>query len=102
MNRPWRLWTILAGGHLGVGALSAVLRVDRLSALVAGTIYLPLWPLDRLGFPVFQRNHWMIPPPTVLGWAIVIALWALFYWTLSRFLVRFLRRRPPAPAARPG
>lgn len=62
MSKTLKIWSILSTAHLGVAALSMVLGIDRLSAIVAGTIYLPLWPVSKLGLPVFQRNQWMLPP----------------------------------------
>jgi hypothetical protein len=93
MSKTLRIWSLLAALHFGVGALSTVLGNDRLSAIIAGTIYLPLWPVSQLGLPVFERNQWIIPPPNVLGWVFVVAFWALLYWAISLFLGRIFQQR---------
>lgn len=93
MRRTLKLWTFFSASHLGLAAVSTILGLDRLSALMAGTVYLPLWPFHRCGLPVFQRNQWMIPPPNALGWACVLGFWALLYWALAVALNRFMNRR---------
>jgi len=92
MAKPLQLWSLLSGLHLGMALLSRVLGNDRLSALVAGTIYLPLWPLSQVGLPVFQRNPWLIPPPSALGWAFVGAFWSLVYLAIAQVIHRMLSR----------
>ncbi|MDK9706990.1 MAG: hypothetical protein OEL83_08060 [Desulforhopalus sp.] len=93
MSKTIQIWSLLSAIHLGVAALSTILGIDRLSAIIAGTIYLPLWPVDILGLPVFQGNQWMIPPPNALGWILVFVFWALLYWIIAVFLVRIFRMR---------
>ena len=92
MPKALQIWSLLSATHLGVAALSTVLGIDRLTAIVAGTIYLPLWPVDKLGIPVFQRNYW-IAPPNALGWIFVLAFWALLYWAIAVLLIRIFQRR---------
>jgi len=92
MSKTLKIWSILSTAHLGVAALSMVLGIDRLSAIVAGTIYLPLWPVSKLGLPVFQRNQWMLPPPNLLGWALVVCFWASVYWAIATLLGRILKK----------
>ena len=96
MPKILKIWSLLSAIHLGVGALSTVLGIDKLSAIVAGTIYLPLWPVDKLGLPVFQRNQWMIPPPNVLGWIFVFIFWAILYWAIAGLLSHILQKRSRA------
>jgi hypothetical protein len=96
MSKTLLIWSVLSAIHLGLAVLSTVLGIDRLSAIVAGTIYLPLWPVSKLGLPVFQRNQWMIPPPNALGWIFVFACWALLYWAIAVLLSRILHRRSHA------
>ena len=96
MPKALQIWSLLCVIHLGVAALSIVLGIDRLSAIVAGTIYLPLWPVDKLGIPVFQRNQWMFPPPNALGWMFVLAFWALLYWAIAVLLNRIFQKRSRA------
>jgi hypothetical protein len=96
MSKTLRIWSLLTAIHLGAGVLSPFLGVDRLSAIIAGTIYLPLWPVSKLGLPVFERNQWMIPPPNVFGWVFVFAFWALLYWAISKLLGRIFQKRSRA------
>ena len=96
MPKALQIWSLLSVIHVGVAALSTVLGIDRLSAIVAGTIYVPLWPVDKLGIPVFERNQWMIPPPNALGWIFVLAFWALVYWAIAVLLSRIFQRRSRA------
>lgn len=86
-----KIWSALSLTHLCIWGLSTVLGSDRLSAFVAGTIYLPLWPADKLGLPVFELNQWMIPPPNALGWVFLIIFWALIYLGLSSLITRILQ-----------
>jgi|GEM_PF-2315278 len=96
MLKPIRIWAYLSSTHLGLGFLSTVLGFDRLSAFIAGTIYLPLLPFDKIGLPVFQRNIWMIPPPNLLGWVLIVVFWASVYWALARLVSRMMSRRSGA------
>jgi hypothetical protein len=93
MPTTFRIWSLLFAAHVGLAAFSAVLGIDRLSAIIAGTIYLPLWPVSKLGLPVFQGNQWMIPPPNALGWLFIILFWAFLYWAVAALLSRILQRR---------
>jgi len=96
MSKTFLIWSSLSATHLGLAILSSFLGIDRLSAIVAGTIYLPLWPVGKLGVPVFQGNQWMIPPPNLLGWAFIIAFWSLVYLVIAQFVGRILKRHSRA------
>jgi hypothetical protein len=96
MSKILNTWIFLSTIHLCVAALSAILGIDRLSAIIAGTIYLPLWLFSTLGLPVFQRNQWIFPPPNLLGWALVVSFWALLYWAIAAVLVRIFQKRSRA------
>ena len=96
MSKTFQIWSLLSAIHLGLATLSNLLGIDRLSAIVAGTIYLPLWPIGKLGIPVFQHNQSVIPPPNVLGWVLVLVIWSLVYLAIAHFLDRILKRHPPA------
>lgn len=53
-----------------------------MAQVIAGTVYLPLWSLQAVGLPVFGRAEsggW--PGPSVLGWALVAAIWTAL-WTI--------------------
>jgi len=96
MSKTLKIWSFLSAIHLGVAALSTVLAIDRLSAIIAGTVYLPLWPVSKLGLPVFQRNQWIFPPPNLLGWVFVISFWALLYWAIATLLGRIFQKHSRA------
>ena len=88
------IWAFLVASHGGIAAWGS--SSDRVGPIVAGSIYLPLWPFDQLGLPVFHRSGWFFPPPTVPGWSVLIAVWVLVYWYLAAFVVWLFRRRRPA------
>jgi len=87
------IWICFVCAHLGLGFLSTVLGSDRLSAFIAGSIYLPLWPFKIIGVPVFQRGSWMIPPPNLLGWLLIVIVWAAVYWAVAALISRVINRR---------
>ena len=76
------IWLTLVSAHLGAGAWGWGAGNDRLAAIVAGSIYLPLWPLDQIGVPVFRQMGWMFPPLTYLGWLSIVVFWLVAYWYL--------------------
>jgi len=96
MLKPIRIWIYLASTHLVSVFFSTLLGSDRLSAFIAGTLYLPLWPFSKIGLPVFQRNSWMIPPPNLFGWVLIIFFWATVYWALATLVSRIINRRSGA------
>ncbi|MEO8506844.1 MAG: hypothetical protein ABI593_04370 [Betaproteobacteria bacterium] len=87
------VWLTLVATHVGAGAIGWVGGSDRLAAVVAGTIYLPLWPLAKFGAPVVQRSGWMFPPPTALGWTAVVVVWLAVWWGVAAGIAWFLARR---------
>jgi len=92
------IWLVLVAAHLGVGAWGSLAGSDRVGAVAAGSIYLPLWPFAKLGMPVFQRTGWFFPPPTALGWLIAIAFWMIVHWYVAALAVRpSVRHSPPEP-----
>lgn len=90
---PRRLGLMLALLHGGLGWLATLLPFDWLSALVAGSIYLPLWPFHALGVPVFAHHGAWLPPPTWAGWLLLGLLWGLGYQVLAHGLCRTTGRR---------
>lgn len=91
LTRPILIWAVLSAVHVALAIMSRVADSDALSAFIAGTIYLPLWPFHQCGVPVFERNQWMLPPPNILGWAIVVGVWTLVYGALAKFVSRLIR-----------
>jgi hypothetical protein len=96
MSKVLKNWIFLSTIHLCAAALSTILGIDRLSAIIAGTIYLPLWLFSTLGVPVFQQNQLMFPPPNPFGWALAVTFWALLYWAIATLLVRIFQKRSRA------
>ena len=75
--------------------LSAVfLESEFFSPIVAGSIYLPLLGLRMIGIPVFMTGNsggWA--SPSVLGWALVSAVWLAVWWGLSGAVLKRWRKR---------
>jgi len=89
-------WLALASIHLAAGAWAWVAGNDRLAEVVAGSIYLPLWPFGELGVPVFRQTGWMLPPLTYLGWLIIALFWLVAYWYVAALVAWFISRRTRA------
>lgn len=91
---PWPravLFSLLAG-HATLVAMGDRLP-ERMAPAVAGTVYLPLWPLQALGLPVFGRAEaggW--PGPSLLGWVVVAVIWAAIWWLAVTAVARLCRR----------
>ena len=67
---------------------------EPVAPVVAGSIYLPLWPLHALGLPVFaaaESGGWSAP--NLLGWILVGLLWCCIWWALVRFAFWLYRAR---------
>ena len=96
MRLRFLIWLALVSVHLVAGAWGWIAANDRLAAIVAGSIYLPLWPFGELGVPVFRRSGWMFPPLTLLGWLLVVVFWVVVYWFLAAFVVWIISRRARA------
>ena len=70
--------------HVVVVLSVLVLRVpfglERLSdTVVITTIYLPLVPWHLAELPILENTPQMLPPPNILGWAIIVLMWIVFY-----------------------
>ncbi|MDM0110320.1 hypothetical protein QTH97_35915 [Variovorax sp. J22R24] len=92
MLAPVRTWHIFAALVLlhGTGMLFAP---DPLAPLIAGSVYLPLMPLQRLGVPVFasgESGGW--PGPSLLGWATVVIAWGVTWSLVARLTAGLWRR----------
>lgn len=94
MHPRWLIFGVLVCLHAAAGSFSP----ESLAPVVAGSIYLPLMPLEAIGAPVFGRAEsggWAAP--SLLGWVVVLALWAAIWFTLATFLSRlFTKRSGPA------
>jgi hypothetical protein len=74
--------------HLALVATGDALPAA-IAPVIAGTIYLPLWPLSAIGIPVFspaESGGWA--SPSVLGWLAFVAIWSLLWWILVAVIVR--------------
>ncbi len=94
MHLRWLLFVALAGSHLGV----ALFAPAALAPAVAGSVYLPLMPLQAAGLPVFaaaQSGGWS--SPSAVGWAVVLAVWLAIWWAAAHVLSRLL----PTPRGNP-
>ena len=77
--------TCAHGAFVGLGSQLS----ENLAPVAAGTIYLPLWPLNRVGISVFGRAEsggW--PGPSFLGWLCVIAFWSALWWLLATAIAK--------------
>jgi hypothetical protein len=93
MHQRVHIWFVLIAVHLIVAILGWVVGSDRLAAVVVGSIYLPLWPLGKLGLPVLRPSGGFIAPPSYLGWVAVVVFWLVAYWFVAALIARLLARR---------
>ncbi len=93
MRRPTLIWLALVSVHAVAATYAWLVGGDRIAAIVAGSIYLPLLPLEKLGLPVVRSAGWFFPPPTALGWFFVAAFWVVLYWFVAALIVRCVRGR---------
>jgi hypothetical protein len=91
IRRRTLIWLALVSVHATAGAYAWLVGGDRIAAIVAGSIYLPLLPLEKLGLPVVQSTGWFFPPPTALGWLFVAAFWVVLHWYLAALIARCVR-----------
>ena len=92
--RLWvAIWLALLAVHVTIFALGWIIASDLLATVIVGSIYLPLWPLGKLGIPVVRESGWLFPPPTVIGWLAIITCWSLVYWGIAIAIARFLAIR---------
>ena len=86
-------WLVLSLSHVSLGVLASLAGGGALGEFVAGSVYLPLNVFEKLGVQVYQPSSFFLPPPTLLGWFIVCALWLAVYWFAAGMLARFIVRR---------
>ncbi|QSQ17667.1 hypothetical protein [Myxococcus landrumensis] len=97
MRIRWLAWGVMMALHfLALWGLP-----DELAPALAGSVYLPLMPLRALGLPVLssaQSGGWA--GPSVLGWGVVVLVWALIWWGVAALIARVTgARRRAAPSA---
>jgi hypothetical protein len=74
--------------HGALVALGPVLP-ESIAPAIAGTVYLPLWPLSSLGIPVFgqaESGGWS--EPSGLGWLLVVGIWSALWWILTAAIAK--------------
>lgn len=89
MPPRWLLFAVLVGSHASLAWASP----EALAPLIAGSLYLPLLPLQALGLPVFaqaESGGW--PAPSALGWTLVLLLWLALWWAMASLLARLRLR----------
>jgi len=97
MPLPVVIWLALVTVHLALFALAWTVGSDWLAVVVVGSIYLPLWPLGKLGIPVVRSSGPFFQPPTVVGWVTIVISWAVIYWGVAVLIARLLAMRKRAP-----
>ena len=77
--------------HLALVAFAGALP-DKIAAAVAGTVYVPLWLFKTIGLPVFKAGaSWGWAAPSMLGWLLFTAVWALVWWGLVAAVAKLRR-----------
>lgn len=87
----WIAVCVLVLAHVALVAAGDVLPAA-LAPAIAGTLYLPLWPLSALGMPVFSpaaSGGWA--SPSLLGWLSFLAIWSLLWWLVVALVLRARR-----------
>ena len=85
MHPRWLIFATLIAIHVAVLLFAS----DLIAPLIAGSIYLPLWPLSTIGIPVFgvaESGGWAAP--SLLGWAAVFCLWSAIWFAVATLLSR--------------
>ena len=90
MRRWIAIWLALVVGHLVLMTVGWVAGSDWFAPIVVGSIYLPLWPLGKLGLPVIHLSGPIFPLPTAIGWGAIAICWSLVYWLVAVVVARFL------------
>jgi multisubunit Na+/H+ antiporter MnhC subunit len=81
---PWiAIWLALAAVHVALMGAGWVAGSDWLAPIIVGSIYLPLWPLGKLGLPVVRLSGSIFPPPTAIGWTAIVICWSLVCWLIA-------------------
>jgi hypothetical protein len=84
------VWIVLCAFHIAL-----IIHPPTFAApVVAGSIYLPLFFLKTIGFPVFaagESGGWSAP--SLLSWLFLAALWAGVWWGVARGLAKLFDSR---------
>jgi hypothetical protein len=92
MHARWFLFAALVLLH--AAAATGFFSSEALAPVVAGSIYLPLIPLEAVGIPVFapaESGGWAAP--SLLGWGMVVSLWPALWLVMATFLSRLFTKR---------
>lgn len=84
------IFILMSSLHL----LAVFLDSEIFSPIAVGSIYLPLMGLKMIGIPVFMDGDsggWA--SPSILGRALVSALWLAVWWALSGAIHKGWRKR---------
>jgi hypothetical protein len=96
MHPRWFIFAVFVSIH--AAAAAGLFSSEILAPVVAGSIYLPLMPLESLGIPVFapaESGGW--PSPSLLGWETIVSLWSALWLVMATFLSRlFTKNVDPA------
>jgi len=96
-----KLRAILFGLFVGGHALLPLLDLERLSRMVAGSVYWPLQVLAWIKLPVFAApvvNGWAAP--SFYGWFVILTLWGTLWWLLAGILAQpFRETTDPTPTS---
>lgn len=96
-----KLRVFLFGLFVGCHALLPLLDLERLSRIVAGSVYWPLQVLAWIKLPVFAApliNGWAAP--SFYGWFVTLTLWGALWWLLAGILAHpFRETTAPAPTS---
>jgi hypothetical protein len=96
--RPQKMHALIVVGILSLHGASIALSAslpEVIGPVVAGTVYLPLWPLASLGAPVLASapaGGWA--SPSLTGWLVLLLFWAILWSALVRAAAKLWRRSP--------